>query len=68
VRVFFGFIKEDSFIRFYADLNEREFGILLFLVMIMLCMGLYPEFILSQVRDSYLFYPHVEKIYAGYWV
>lgn len=57
VRIFFGFIAINSFIRSYADLNEREFFILLFLLIIMLCMGVYPEFVLSQVRDSILFYP-----------
>jgi len=46
--------------RAYSDLNEREFFVLSFLLIVMLCMGVYPELVLSQIRDSILFYPRQE--------
>jgi NADH:ubiquinone oxidoreductase subunit 4 (subunit M) len=39
VRIFFGFMSKNSFIRAYSDLNEREFFLLSFLLIIMLCNG-----------------------------
>lgn len=50
-RVCFGAIKQ-IYIKYYADINEREFGTLLMLSIFTLILGMYPNIILNAIDST----------------
>jgi len=54
VRVCFGPIDNNTFLRAFADVNERENFTLILLALIMIYMGICPEMLLSIIREAFL--------------
>lgn len=52
-RIMFGYVS--SYVRYFADINFREFLILLCLVIFMFIMGIYPSFFMDIVNNKLTF-------------